>query len=138
MSEQKAPNPAEGIQRVVASMQKSLQEGVGPLIAEVARQEEAQHWPGSAGAVWQAHAALVADLLVRKSAYGDAWKEQGYMGNVGRILSKATRLRNMAWTDSEDTAVDPDDESVLDTLLDLSALCAFAIANIEEENKWGR
>ena len=103
------------------------------------RGQEEQLWPGSARAVWRAHSDMVADLLKTKEAYGDAWVAQGYMGNIGRILSKNSRLKNMMWRDETGSGYVPEgDESVLDTLKDLSALCAFAIANIEEGNRWGR
>lgn len=98
-----------------------------------------QHWPGTAGNAWQAHASAVAELLTEKQAYGDAWKRQGYMGNLARILSKAARLENMVWRDINDPNIQEDQtESVQDTLLDLSALCALMLANLEEGNRWGR
>jgi len=101
-----------------------------------------QFWPGSALSVWQGHADAVLALLKKKQAYGNAWQEQGYMGNLARILSKSDRLRNMMWKDlgQDESAPDSPDqsESVLDTLYDLSALCALAISNIEEGNRWGK
>lgn len=90
---------------------------------------------------WDAYSEHVRKLIVRKSAgYGNAWERQGYMGNLSRVLSKSARLENMMWRDPGDeefgtgTALD---ESVLDTLWDLGALCAFTVANIEEGNRWG-
>lgn len=105
--------------------------------------QEPQHWPGSAEAVWQAHSALVADKLTKKRAYGDAWMRQGYMGNLARIMSKAARLENMLWRDQVqgldfDISQDGDQESVMDTLIDLSAMCSLMIANLEDGNRWGR
>lgn len=96
---------------------------------------------------WDALSAQVRDTILAKSrGYGNAWQEQGYMGNLARVLSKTSRLKNLLWRDGgPDMSVDmdggdadPEAESVLDTLLDLSALCALAVANIEEGNKWGR
>jgi len=100
-----------------------------------------QFWPGSAMAIWQGHSDAVLALIKSKQAYGDSWVRQGYMGNIGRVLSKADRLRNLMWRDlnQDESAPDsPDNETVLDTLYDLSALCALAIANIEEGNRWGK
>lgn len=79
-------------------------------------------------------------ILRNKTAYGDAWIEQGYMGNLGRILSKSSRLKNMMWADVDQGLTDSPDtqESVLETLHDTIALCAFAITNIESGNRWGR
>lgn len=102
--------------------------------------EREQFWPGSSMSIWQGHADAVLALLKKKdAAYGNAWQKQGYMGNLARIFSKSDRLRNMMWRDEPGSGDVPEgDESVLDTLSDLSALCALAIANIEEGNRWGK
>jgi hypothetical protein len=89
---------------------------------------------------WDAMAAQVRDLLVRKAGYGNSWQHQGYMGNIGRILSKADRLKEMEWRDwdparSNDHAAE---EAITETLIDIAPLVAFALANIEEDNRWGR
>jgi len=89
---------------------------------------------------WDAFTAQVRDLIIKKSAgYGDAWQQQGYMGNLARILSKAARLENMLWRDyTLETAQIDGGEAAMDTLQDLGALCAFMIANLDEGNRWGR
>lgn len=93
---------------------------------------------------WDAYTAQVRDTIIRKSAgYGDAWQEQGYMGNLARVLSKSARLKNMCWKDGTwlDTGgeeAEVEQEQVQDTLVDLGALCAFLVANLEEGNRWGR
>jgi hypothetical protein len=99
-----------------------------------------QFWPGSAEGVWQGHADAVQALLKTKQAYGNAWREQGYMGNLARIQSKTARLRNMLWRDDESNGIGVSEggESVADTLKDLSALCSFMLANFEDGNRWGR
>ena len=91
-------------------------------------------------AAWDAYSAQVRDLIVRKSqGYGDAWRRQGYMGNLARVLSKAARLENLAWNDlTNEVAKAIGSESIEDTLRDLGALCAFTLDNIEEGNRWGR
>lgn len=112
----------------------------------LAATEREQFWPGSAPSVWQAHSDMVLALLKKKdAAYGNAWQEQGYMGNLARIQSKVSRLKNILWRDDPEAGrVDPEEEvhdqyeSVVDTLLDLSALCALALANLEEGNRWGK
>lgn len=80
-------------------------------------------------------------ILRDRAGYRDAWIRQGYMGNFSRILSKAARLEGLAWKDWEDggdSNMDSVEKSVLDDLHDIMALCAFAITNIEEGNRWGR
>lgn len=93
---------------------------------------------------WDSYSAQVRDIIVRKSeGYGDAWQAQGYMGNLARVMSKEARLRNMLWGDNTDGdysegEVHPEYESVMDTLVDLGALAAFMVSNLEEGNRWGR
>lgn len=84
--------------------------------------------------------------------YGDAWRAQGWMGNLARVQSKVARLKNMLWRDelvgeqpetmaaqfAEDHAADMFEETVRDTLLDLANLCGMMAANMGEGNKWGR
>jgi hypothetical protein len=88
------------------------------------------------------------DLMSKKNlAYGDAWRDQGYMGNIARVLSKVSRLRNLMWRSYPDmnqvldpensSQEDTDAETVRDTLLDLANLCYFAARNLEEGNQWG-
>lgn len=75
-------------------------------------------------------------LYRRKSQnYGQAWRSQGWAGNVARVLSKATRIKNMLWRETPQT---DQDETVEDTLLDLINLCAFTIINLREQNRWGK
>lgn len=80
----------------------------------------------------------VRDLMANKSkAYGDAWRRQGYMGNLARILSKAARLENLLWRDRRGQA-EVLEESVEDTVLDLIALCVFFRENWLTGIPWGR
>jgi hypothetical protein len=90
---------------------------------------------------WDAFSAQVRDTIVRKSeGYGDAWRRQGHMGNLARVLSKSARLENMLWRDDQSNGIGASvgGESVADTLVDMAALCAFLLANFEEGNRWGR
>jgi hypothetical protein len=89
---------------------------------------------------FEAYADAVLSLVrVKDAAYGGAWRKQGYMGNLARIMSKTERLSNMLWKDGYHGPNEfPLDESVLDTLKDLMALAAFMAANIEDGNRWGQ
>jgi hypothetical protein len=90
---------------------------------------------------FNAYSEAALDLVRQKDkAYGGAWRKQGYMGNLSRVLSKVARLENMLWTDDSAGGETLDDggEHVLETLKDLMALCAFTAANIEDGNRWGR
>lgn len=70
----------------------------------------------------------------KASTYGEAWRDQGWAGNVSRVLSKASRLRNMLWRDQP---IESDKEPVVETLLDMINLAAFAIINYNAKNRWG-
>lgn len=73
----------------------------------------------------------------KAQAYGDAYRSQGYMGNLGRVLGKASRLRNMLWGDWNEQFEDAE-ETTYDTIYDLINLCTFFIINREDSNKWGQ
>lgn len=76
------------------------------------------------------------NLVQAKTAgYGAAWREQGYMGNLARILSKGSRLKSLLWQDFQYDGTA--DESVEDTALDLMNLCVFFLLNRGQMNKWG-
>jgi hypothetical protein len=92
-------------------------------------------------AAWDAFSAQVRDTIVRKSqGYGNAWQAQGYMGNLARVLSKTSRLKNILWKDDQSNGIGASvgGESLADTLVDLGALAAFLSANFEEGNRWGQ
>lgn len=84
----------------------------------------------------------LADVLVKSlilanrkaKTYGMAWWSEGYMGNVARVLSKASRIRKMLWRDQP---FNDASEPVWDTLMDLINLAGFAVINHREGNKWG-
>lgn len=86
---------------------------------------------------WDEFAAHVRTLIAEKDvAYGGAWRAQGWMGNLARVMSKHARLRNMLWR--SDPVKFAGNEGIHDTLADLAALCAFTTANIMSDNQWGR
>ena len=72
---------------------------------------------------------------LKNQSYGDAWRKQGSMGNLARIMSKVSRLRSMRWRQAP--YFPGDGESVRDTALDLVNLAAFFLLNDEENNHWG-
>lgn len=74
-------------------------------------------------------------LVYKKNdLYANAWRSQGYMGNLARIMSKVARLKNMVW---QDVQLESAEEPVSDTLYDLANITAFAGINHSEGNKWG-
>lgn len=78
-----------------------------------------------------------ADLMLKKNHdYGGAWKRQGVIGNLSRIMSKVARLKALRWRDGESGSL-VTDETVRDTLLDLMNLSAFAALNDVDGNRWG-
>lgn len=80
-------------------------------------------------------ASALATLHAKNGAYGDAWRAQGWRGNLARIMSKTSRLRTMLWrtTPARDSVGEP----VVDTLQDLINLCVFMTLNRKDENEWG-
>lgn len=75
------------------------------------------------------------NLVAAKSkGYGDAWRSQGWMGNLARVQSKTSRLKNMLWCSLPH---DSTKEPVEDTLLDLMNLSVFMLINKRNANQWG-
>lgn len=70
----------------------------------------------------------------KASAYGEAWRDQGYVGNLARVLSKVSRIRYMMWRDHE---IESAEETRIDTFTDLINIAAFAILNLQDRNRWG-
>lgn len=73
-------------------------------------------------------------IYQKEQHYGGAWRSQGWMGNLARIMSKVSRLRNMQWRADPMEAAS---ESIDDTLQDLIALSAFGSINRVDANVWG-
>lgn len=81
---------------------------------------------------WSNH--LLQLVLRKNQSYGDAWRAQGWMGNLSRIMSKGHRLRNMLWQSFEEESAD---EAVEDTAQDLAVLSFFFVMNRRNQNRWG-
>jgi len=73
--------------------------------------------------------------VAKDRAYGAAWRAQGWMGNLARIMSKTARLKEMLWRG--DRIMEAGGESVRDTLQDLINLAVFMTLNLGQENEWG-
>jgi hypothetical protein len=68
--------------------------------------------------------------------YGDSWRNQGWRGNISRMLEKAGRIRKMVWR-SGDVLLNGGSEHPRETLLDMLNTVAFAIINIDDRVEWG-
>ena len=79
-------------------------------------------------------AAALATMVAKDRAYGGAWREQGWMGNLARIMSKAARLRNLLW---RDLTGEENGETVADTIQDMINLLVFMTLNRQRGNRWG-
>lgn len=77
-------------------------------------------------------------LEMKEASYQEAWKDQGWIGNLARVLSKTSRLRNMLYKENVQVAGFPlGDDSVENQLLDLMNLTAFMLINYRHGVKWG-
>lgn len=97
--------------------------------------EEGMEGHATQEALRQIFQEALALAIVKEQEYGGAWREQGWMGNLSRILSKASRLKNMLWMDF---AMESNEETTEDTALDMINLSAFFLLNKASRNKWGR
>lgn len=75
------------------------------------------------------------NMIVEKNErYGNAWRQQGWQGNLARILSKTARLKAMCWGEHEKPGFG---ETVEDTGFDLINITSFFLLNRANDNKWG-
>jgi hypothetical protein len=70
----------------------------------------------------------------KNAMYGSAWRRQGWMGNLARVMSKGERLKNLLWRDHEKSGAE---EAATDTALDMVNIMGFFMINRSESNKWG-
>lgn len=68
--------------------------------------------------------------------YKDAWREQGWRGNLSRILEKTKRLRAMLWRGGN-VLLNGSNEHPRETLLDIINTAAFCIINMDDGVEWG-
>lgn len=86
--------------------------------------------------LWDIFTEAVQTFDKKNDDYGDAWRRNGWRGNLSRVFEKADRVRNLAWRpDPRVPAVG--DEAVVETLRDMLNTIAFTIMNMEEEVEWG-
>lgn len=80
-------------------------------------------------------AGALATMKAKDRLYGGAWREQGWMGNLARVMSKAARLRKMLW---RDCPLEDANEPIQDTIQDMINLLVFLTLNRQGGNRWGR
>lgn len=81
--------------------------------------------------------AEAARLFASKNAhYGDSWREQGWRGNLSRILEKSKRLRQMLWRGGN-VLLNGSSEHPRETALDMINTLAFMIVNMDDNIEWG-
>lgn len=80
--------------------------------------------------------AEAARLFASKNAsYQDSWRDQGWRGNVARVMEKAKRIRSLLWRPS--VLLNGSKEHPRETLMDVINTCAFAIINMDDGVEWG-
>jgi len=72
----------------------------------------------------------------KNTDYGDAWREQGWRGNLSRILEKARRLKTVLWHGGP-IGFAVAEEGARQTALDMINTLAFFIINHDERREWG-
>lgn len=76
------------------------------------------------------------NLAERKNAdYGDAWRTNGWRGNLSRVFEKDHRLRTLLWNgENPGPAVN---EGVRETAIDMLNTLTFFIMNLDAGVEWG-
>lgn len=82
----------------------------------------------------QRHAlALVREKNAR---YQDSWRQQGWRGNLSRILEKGARLRAMLWQPGT-PLLNGEKEHPRETALDMINTLTFMVINMDDGREWG-
>lgn len=68
--------------------------------------------------------------------YQDAWREHGWRGSLGKVLTKSARLRNMLWR-SNNGLMNGERETPRETALDMINHLVFMVMNMDEGREWG-
>lgn len=74
-------------------------------------------------------------FAIKNASYQDSWRDQGWRGNVSRVLEKAKRVRSLLWRQS--VLLNGSKEHPRETLMDIMNTCAFAIINMDDGVEWG-
>jgi hypothetical protein len=74
-------------------------------------------------------------FAMKNASYQDSWRDQGWRGNVSRVLEKAKRVRSLLWRQS--VLLNGSKEHPRETLMDIMNTCAFAIINMDDGVEWG-
>lgn len=74
-------------------------------------------------------------FAIKNASYQDSWRDQGWRGNVSRVLEKAKRIRSLLWRQS--VLLNGSKEHPRETLMDIMNTCAFAIINMDDGVEWG-
>lgn len=86
--------------------------------------------------VWAVFSEALQTFDQKNLDYGDAWRRSGWRGNLPRIFEKVDRVRELLWRpDPRTPAVN--DESAVNTLVDLMNSIAFTVINLREEVEYG-
>ena len=86
--------------------------------------------------VWGVMAEALETFDQKNRDYGDAWRKNGWRGNLPRIFEKADRVKELLWrADPRTPAVN--DESAVNTLVDMLNSIAFTIINLREGVEYG-
>lgn len=123
-----------GIQVVEVRFEKEVAPGTHQLILRLPMEAEGMEGTRTLIALSNFYGHALATAQEKSFTYGDAWRRQGWMGNLARMMSKMARLKNMCWRDH---SMEDARESVSDSALDLANITGFFAINRSEDNKWG-
>lgn len=72
----------------------------------------------------------------KNTTYEDAWREHGWRGSLGKVLTKASRLRNMLWRPNN-SLLNGEKETPREICLDMINHLVFMVLNMDEGREWG-
>jgi len=86
--------------------------------------------------VWDVFSEALMLFDQKNADYGDAWRRNGWRGNLPRLFEKSDRVKSLLWrNDPRVPAVG--DETAVQTLVDMMNTLAFCVINLREEVEFG-
>jgi len=78
---------------------------------------------------------MLLTFILKNIAYKDSYKKHGIIGMIIRISDKIDRLFNMEIKGIKESFIYENDESKLDTFIDIAVYCVLSLMELKDRNE---
>ena len=78
---------------------------------------------------------MMITFILKNMAYKDSYKKHGIIGMIIRISDKIDRLFNMEIKGIKESFIYENDESKLDTFIDIAVYCVLSLMELKDRNE---